>query len=90
MVVLLPCDFLRVFFFFVWLRTEIGAKWCNVNAVNSLTHHQARPDCHHHFKPRRKLRHYFCNKSGDGVPIIWFMEFCLIKAVNQYDVVFIR
>lgn len=60
------------------------------NCIKSLTHHQARPDCHHHFKPGWKLRDYFCNESGNGVPIVWFMEFCLIKAVNQYDVVFFR
>lgn len=61
-----------------------------VHGVNSRTHHQACPHSHHHFKPRWKLGYNFRNKRGDGVPVIRFMEFCLIKAVNQYDVVFFR
>ena len=54
------------------------------------THHQAGPDCDHQLQPEWKFGDYFGNKSGDGVPIVWFMEFCLIKTVNQYDVVFFR
>lgn len=80
--------------FYELFGQKSGCKWGNVNdhvhGGNSLTHHQARPDGHHHFKPRWKLRHNFRNESGDGVPVVRFMEFCLIKAVNQYDVVFFR
>lgn len=66
----------------------VNGEMTTVHGVSSLTHHQARPDSHHHFKPRRKLRYNFRDESGDGVPVIRFMEFCLIKTVDQYDVVF--
>lgn len=54
------------------------------------THHQACPDCDHQFKPGWKFGYYLGNESGNGVPIIWFVEFSLIKAVNKYDVVLLR
>lgn len=53
---------------------------CNVK--KSLTHHQACSDCDQQLKPEWKFGDYFGDEGGDGVPIVWFMKFCLIKTVN--------
>lgn len=58
--------------------------------LNDLTYHQPSPHCDHQLEPEWKFGDYFRDESGNGVPIVWFMELCLIKTVNQYDVVFFR
>lgn len=63
---------------------------CKAEMLIILTHHKACPDCDHQFKPGWKFGDYFGNKSGNGVPVVRFMELCLIKTVNQDYVVFFR